>query len=147
MGARGYTLFELLIVMAVLGVAVSLAVPRFSTALGGVRLEMVAEELAIELRRTRNRAISQGREVAFRLDFDERSYGPVDGAMLRQLPAEVGLALQDHLGGTNRQGSGQILFFPDGSATGGRILIGKETDFLTLHVDWLTGRVHLLESS
>ena len=41
--------------------------------------------------------------------------------------------------------SGAIRFFPDGSSTGGRLTLSTERLGMAVDVDWLTGKVRILE--
>ena len=41
---------------------------------------------------------------------------------------------------------GAIRFFPDGSSTGGRITLSIDSMRYLVNVDWLTGRVKVMES-
>ena len=41
---------------------------------------------------------------------------------------------------------GAIRFFPDGSSTGGRITLSTDRLAYLVDVDWLTGKIHLLEA-
>ncbi|NBC88790.1 MAG: hypothetical protein GVX90_04750 [Alphaproteobacteria bacterium] len=38
-------------------------------------------------------------------------------------------------------------FFPDGSATGGRITLSRDERQYRIDIDWLTGRVKILDGS
>ena len=40
---------------------------------------------------------------------------------------------------------GSIRFFPDGSSTGGRVTLATDRESYWVDVDWLTGRVSVLE--
>jgi general secretion pathway protein H len=42
------------------------------------------------------------------------------------------------------EAAGSIRFFPDGSSTGGRVMIAAGNEKLSVDVNWLTGRVSIL---
>ena len=66
--ARGFTLFELLVVLAIMGLIAGLAVPRLAQGRPGQEAKLAASELVSSLREARSRAVSENRDVAFRLD-------------------------------------------------------------------------------
>ena len=43
--------------------------------------------------------------------------------------------------------AGNIRFFPDGSSTGGEIVLGDGRSKFHVQVDWLTGRVSILDAA
>jgi type II secretion system protein H len=62
---HGYTLAEILVVVAILGVAASIAIPDISTTNPG-KLELAAEEFAQAMRFARSEAIRTGQPRGFR---------------------------------------------------------------------------------
>jgi general secretion pathway protein H len=118
-------LLELLLVLLIAVSAISLVLPQISTVRTGVALKASARELAGALRATRSEAIARHREVPFVLDaaFKRR---------LAEVRAEV-------------SADAAIRFFPDGSSTGGKVTLGAGGLSYVVQVDWLTGRVVILE--
>ena len=49
------------------------------------------------------------------------------------------------LAACSEQDTGAIRFFPDGSSTGGRVTLMVGERSYAVDVDWLTGRVRVLE--
>jgi general secretion pathway protein H len=140
---KGFTLIELLVVMAILGLVLVAAVPLLPTSLSGVELRSAARQVASGMRTARARAIAQNREAVFSVDVENRLYGVAGQPGLGRLPAgfEVRLITADtELTGPT---SGGIRFFPDGSSTGGQVLLSGRGQRSTLAVDWLTGQVSL----
>jgi general secretion pathway protein H len=41
------------------------------------------------------------------------------------------------------EGTGRIRFFPDGSATGGRVTLIGQNQTLVVDINWLTGEIKL----
>lgn len=67
MRARGYTLIEVVVTLAILGILLALAVPAFAQWIGNVRIRSQAESIQNGLRQARQEAIKQNRAVAFAL--------------------------------------------------------------------------------
>ena len=141
-GAGGFSLIEMVVVVAVLGLALSIVAgfsPKRSTRL---QVTNAAETVAQAMRASRMRAITSGQAVLFDVDATRPAYS-VDGAM-RALPS--GLRL-----------SGErlpIRFMPDGSASSGAVRVANApvgadraaSQALTVTVEWLTGRVRVVDA-
>jgi general secretion pathway protein H len=127
----GFSLIELLVVLAVMGFVLALVVGY---------LEGTAAELASGLRLARSQAIADNRPVAFALDLAGHRYR-VGGDPPRLLPARLALGLLTVNGERRNATSGDIRFNPDGSSSGGRIVLAAGTRRVAVGVDWLTGRV------
>jgi general secretion pathway protein H len=136
----GFSLIELLVVLAIMGFALVLIVgykAPWSSALG---LEGTAAELASGLRLARSQAIADNQPVAFSLDLAGHRYR-VGGKPPRSLPAKFSIALLTVNGEKRSAAIGNIRFNPDGSSTGGRITLADGSRRVAVGVDWLTGRV------
>ena len=141
---RGFTLIEVIVVLAVLGLALALVVgykPPWSSGLG---VKATAAELASGLRLARSEAIVANRSVAFRLDVNGHRYRVGAGAE-RPLPANIVLELLTITGENRGPGVGDIRFHPDGSSTGGRISLAAGQQHVAVGVDWLTGRISIAD--
>ena len=137
--AAGFTLIELVIVIAVIGLALSLVSLRSNPVGPATHARAVAQELSGALRAARGEAIATNRAVAFVLDLSRRSYSWGRSAP-KDLPRDVGMALMT----TQEQASaagGQIRFYPDGSSSGGRVTIDVAGSVWWVGVDWISGRV------
>ena len=145
MSERGFTLLELLVVLSILGLALTIAVPRITQAISGPRLERLAQDAAIGLRKARSLAVAEGRPIAVTIDTaDGRLSGP-DESLGLDLPATISLGFETVTGVRVEEGEALLRFFPDGSASGGRLTFKSESRRIGLEVDWLTGRVRLEE--
>src|SRR5438270_13634701 len=90
--AAGFTLIEILVVLAILGVSLALVVgykPPWSSTLG---LRGAAAEVAAGLREARSEAILRNRQVSLDLDLARRRF-QVGAGRVRQLSPELSLAL------------------------------------------------------
>jgi len=140
----GFTLIELLASLAVLGLALSLIAgykPPWSRGLG---LRATAAELAANLRVARSEAILSNRPVVLDVDLVGHRYRVGTGTP-RHLPADISLELLTIAGEVLNGREGAIRFNPDGSSTGGRISLADGLRRVAVGVDWLTGRVSIVD--
>ena len=140
----GFTLIEVIVTLAILGLALVLVAgykPPWSSGLG---LKGTASELATQLRLARSEAIASNRQVRFDLDVTGHVYRVGTGAK-RRLPANLSIELLTITGESRRANVGDIRFNPDGSSTGGRIVLAEGTRRTAVGVDWLTGRVSVAD--
>lgn len=72
--AEGFSLIELVIVIALLGIALSIAAPSFREYIENLNLRSAAREIASDIFVTRERAISENRKYRIRFDRDAKSY-------------------------------------------------------------------------
>jgi type IV fimbrial biogenesis protein FimT len=64
---RGYSLIEVLIALAILGVVMSLGVPAFNTMMKNFQIRSAAESLVAGLQAARNEAVNRNASVRFQL--------------------------------------------------------------------------------
>ena len=138
--ATGFTLLELLIVLAILGLTTALAVPMFARAMPDLQAKAAARDVAAMLRSARSLAIAENREVAVVVDLDRRF---VDLAGVRSEAIKPGIALDLYTAMQELTGrrAGGIRFYPDGTSTGGRVRLSTTTHKYDVVVDWISGRV------
>jgi len=144
MRAGGFSLLELLVVLALAALLLNLAPPLVSTALPGTELEAAARELAAGLRMARSLAVTRQREASLHLDLERRTFRVAGSPRVHAIPHRLRLRLitaESELEGARQAG---IRFFPDGGSTGGRITLDNGRRTLGVDVDWLTGRVRIL---
>ena len=140
----GFTLIEIIVVLAVVGFALLLIVgykPPWSSGLG---VRGAAAEVASSLRLARSEAILRNRPVAFEIDLASRRFRAGSGAV-RQLPSHLSIALLTVQGERRDVSTGDIRFNPDGSSTGGRISLGDGAHKMAVGVEWLSGRVSIAD--
>lgn len=140
----GFTLVELLVVLAVLGLALTVAVPISRNAWPIVAARSGAETIAAALREARSDAIARNRESVLLVDLEGHALR-LNGGPPLSLDRGFGLALATGTEEVLRAGAGQIRFFPDGTSTGGRVTVTLEKKRLDVTIDWMTGRVRIVE--
>lgn len=133
----GFTMLEMLVALAIIGMAGALAAQLLRPQSSRLRLEAATRALCATLRAARSRAIAINAPAAVTFDLANKTYAsPVGG--LAVLPKEIALRLEV----ASREARGEaasIRFFPDGGATGGDIALDLGGRRAEISVNWLTG--------
>jgi general secretion pathway protein H len=137
----GFTLLELLIVLAIAAASFAMIGPQVSSGLATMKLNTAANDMASALRFSRSRAISNIREAEFFLDVERHRYRVTGRQKEYRVPESIHLKLLTAESEILGEGQGIIRFFPDGSSTGGRITLEAGQRTRLVDVNWLTGQV------
>jgi general secretion pathway protein H len=116
----GFTLLEMIVVVAVMGLALALLTGAGRPKSHALEEKAAAQQVAQAMRTARGQAISQGQPVA---------------VVLPPLPAWLAVSAEAP--------AGRIVFAPDGSASGGQIVLDGDGREMTVSADWLTGNVRI----
>ncbi len=142
----GFTLVEVLVVLAVVGLALGVVALRGPQRSPALDLRAAAGTVAETLRLARSRAVAGNRTVGVVFDVAGPSLR-LDGAPSRGLPTGISMAVTATLGNTAGGRLAAIQFAPDGSSSGGRVVLqggGRRTQ---VGVEWLTGRVSVADGA
>lgn len=143
--ARGVTLLELLVVLMIMALVAGLMMPMFGPGVSTAELKTAAREVAAGLRLARTEAVAKRREALVTLDLAQRTFR-VDGEQrVHPLPRNIELKLFTAQADLVSESVGAIRFFPDGGSTGGRVTLAAGERKFDVDVDWLTGRVTILD--
>ncbi|HOJ13194.1 MAG TPA: GspH/FimT family pseudopilin [Deltaproteobacteria bacterium] len=98
-GRSGLTLMEVMVVVAIIGILASLAIPNFSGWMAKRRLDSTAREVFTDFQRARSEAITRGRSVSIVFDDGADSYLVRDSAgevivPEKGMPDEMDLAVE-----------------------------------------------------
>jgi general secretion pathway protein H len=143
---RGFTLIEMLVVIAIIALIGAFVLPQFSGAQAKAEMTSTARRLAAGLRSTRSLAMAHGRSEAFSLDIAQGLYRAGTGTAQR-VGKNIGLTLVTASQERIDAAAGNIRFFADGSSSGGGIGLRAGTRNALILVDWLTGRVSIAEGA
>ncbi len=143
--AQGFTLLELIVVMALMAILMTLVPPMISSALPGVQLKSASRELAAGLRFARNHALTAREESTLTLNVNGRSYKVTGRDKSYSIADDLKIELLTAESETKGENIGAIRFFPDGGSTGGRITLSYGERAYGIDVDWLTGKVRILD--
>jgi general secretion pathway protein H len=130
----GYTLVELLIVLAIFGMMAAAALPLLSAAHPGLETRAAAAALAGDLRAARQEAIDRGAPERVMFDRARARYTIAPAGVKRVLKKGVGLAVHAAL-------RDEIDFYADGSTSGGTVVLSGAGAIRHVTVDWPAGRI------
>lgn len=132
--------------LAILGVALAIIATRGPARSPALEARGAAQQVARAMRLARSEAIAGNRDVEFTVDVARRGYR-VGQHPWQSLPRTLELGMVAVAERTADQALGRIVFSPDGGATGGRVRIAVGTASLIVTVDWLSGRVTVLDGT
>lgn len=140
--ARGFSLLEMILVIALIAAASLLATSALTGGMEGLRLRSSAKEIASQLRFTRAQAIATGRPQRFTIDPRAHAWtAPKDRS--GDVPRQLGIVFTGARETQPARGVGAIVFFADGASTGGRVRLTAKRAAWDIDVLWLTGEVKL----
>lgn len=140
MRSRGFTLVELLLVLAIIAIAMLLGAGVIGRGMDGLRLRSSANGIAAQLRFTRAQALATGEPQRFTIDPAAHAWqAPKDRH--GTVPARAAIVFTGAREVQPTEGQGAIVFFPDGASTGGRVRLQQGAAAWQVDVAWLTGQV------
>ena len=143
--SAGVTMIELLVVLSIMAALAAMAAPMLSGEVSGSALKSAAREVAAGLRYARNDAVATRQETRLVFDLEGRTFRIDRDARVHALPKKVDLKLFTAQSDIADDKTGAIRFYPDGGASGGRVTIAAGERKYEVDVDWLTGRVAILD--
>jgi general secretion pathway protein H len=148
-GARrkpvGVTLIELLIVLSIMAIIAGLVIPLLGNGVSSAELKVAAREVAAGLRLARSEAMATRHDTRVVLDLEQRKFQVEGDPRVHALPEKLEMKLYTAQSDLVSDRVGAIRFFPDGGSNGGRITLASGGRKFDVDVDWLTGRVAILD--
>jgi len=136
----GFSLIELMVVMVLVVGLFGLVGTSISRSVGGAELRNEVREIIAGLRHTRGQAIIKRTEMVFRADAENLTWQAA-GRDQQQLPEGLDITLTTARSEMTGENAGGIRFFPDGSSTGGSVLLSVDERKWYVTVGWLTGEI------
>jgi general secretion pathway protein H len=138
----GFTLIEMLVVLTIVALMMAVVVPAINRGMS-VTANDVARDVQIGLRKARADAVTQQKSQAFVVDTQNREF-QIRGRKTTRL--SEGIELTAKVAQSEAMdGKAAVRFYPDGSSTGGRIGVHQDDEQILINIDWLTGRVSLVQ--
>ena len=136
--SSGFSLLEMIVVLAIMAAAAALVLPQRHAPTGSAIVEGAAGQLANRLRLARAETIADSQDKTVTLDLEQKAYWLGGQSQHQQIDPRIAVSLHDDtfewVGGAR-----QIRFRPDGTATGGVIVLDDGTWRASVSLDWLTG--------
>ena len=143
--SSGVTLLELLVVLSIMAIVAAMVVPMFGGGVSTGELKGAARQLAAGLRLAQSEALATRRETGVALDLERRTFLVERDRHEHALPRDIELKLYTAQSDLVGEKVGAIRFFPDGGSNGGRVTLAVGERKYHVDVDWLTGRVAILD--
>lgn len=143
--SAGMTLVELLVVLVLMAIIAAVAVPILGPGVSNTDLKAAARKVAAGLRMARNDAVATRTDTRVVLDLEHRSFQIERDPRVYALPKEMQMKLFTAQSDLVSETTGAIRFYPDGGSNGGRVTLGAGERKYEVDVDWLTGRVAILD--
>ena len=134
---NGFTLLELLVVLAIIGAVLTVVPVLLSGRFGDASIATVEDQLIADLRLSRGKAIMENSPTSLVIDGDFAGYVLLPSRQQRRLPDGFRIVLRSASDGTAEK----VQFYPDGTTTGGRLQIALGDDRYPIDVTWPTGRI------
>ena len=139
--SSGFTLIELTVVLVVMGLGIAAVGINFSSGRAGTQIRSATRDLVSALRYTRGEALVRHEQTTLTIDFTENSYRISTRAKRYKIPDAIDVTLVTTQSERRGAGTAAIRFFPDGSSTGGRVMLERERFVRRIDIHWLTGHI------
>ena len=140
----GFTLVEMLIAVTILGLATGLVAAHGPLRSPAIEMQAAVTNVAQAVRLARSKAVATNMPVRFVVDTAVRSFG-VEGGEATVLPPSLAVAITTTAEAGTAGRLAAIRFNGDGSASGGRIELSDGQRRAQVGVDWLTGRISVVQ--
>jgi general secretion pathway protein H len=138
-------MLELLVVLAIMALAAAFVLPLFGSGVSTTELKGAARQVAAGLRLARSEAVATRQETRLLLDLEQRTMRVERDPRVLALPRELEMKLFTAEKDLVDAKEGAIRFYPDGGSNGGRVTLASGERRYDVDVDWLTGRVAILD--
>jgi len=126
----GYTLLELLVVVAIMGLIAALAAPAASRTIASATLNADARKAAGDLRALQHLAMERQEAITL----------TATGGTVAISPAGT---VQDIAALPLSAGNDAITYYPDGTTSGGTLRLSESGHALVIDIAWLTGTINM----
>ncbi len=143
--ARGFTLLELVVALAIIAAMYALVFPTLAPTTGHAQLEALTMNIAGLLKADRNASLRTRREVVTQFDLNRNEIRSGASARTVRLPPDVSLDLLTSAEGLSSASPTGVRFFSDGSSSGGALTLTRGRSGYEIRVNWFTGSVSFHE--
>lgn len=144
-GDSGFTLLEVLIVLALLSLATATAIVWAPGAFDRVALERTASRIERELTRLGAQAATTGQDQIAAIDVSTMPPTLRVGAEIMAIDSDTELRWVAAQEAGSDDERAMIIFFGSGGASGGTIALNRNISRVAIEVDWLTASIRRTE--
>ncbi|MGR8979522.1 MAG: GspH/FimT family pseudopilin [Gammaproteobacteria bacterium] len=144
---QGFTLLELLIVLAIIVLGFSVVAFNVSAGKGVMEHKAAVRDIVSALRYARGQALMFHQEKTVSFDLAKNSYTVSGRDKEYTIPAAIDVTIVTAQSELTGQGQGSFRFYPDGSSSGGRLLLERGSRAIQIDISWLTGHVKVENAS
>ncbi len=143
-GTGGFSLMELVVVLTIISLMLAMGAASIGSGGHASQVQAATRTLAASLAATRAAAIRSQSPAALTFDLEQRTYhgpGTRSGDVSGRFTDGIEITLRTARRERTKAPGGRIRFFPDGSSTGGIVLLSRGGRMRRIDVDWISGRV------
>lgn len=145
--AGGFTLIELITVLLVAVLATTAVGSRFFSGNPSQILRSTAQNMVSALRSAQTEAIARQQPVSVIFDTDSKVYAISDSNQVYSLNEAIAISLVVAEDEFTSGKQGKIVFFADGSSTGGRIKLELNRLIQQIDINWITGHIKMRDAN
>lgn len=138
----GFTLIEVLAVLAIATLIMSLALPFFGSKITPTKLDAAAYRLATLFETERYAARSSGQPTQLLIETDARQFHSARTNSRVQLPSAITIGIDTRK--MCAEGAAFVTFFPDGRACSPSIQLSGASITITLEINTVTGAISIV---
>jgi general secretion pathway protein H len=142
---KGFSLIEILIVLVIAVIIMGVVGPKISSGISSVKFKSITKEVVSGLRYARMKSITENRKIEFIVNLEQHFYRIDDENKNHPIPEDIEITLVTASTQVIGEEQGAIIYFPDGSSSGGRVTLETEQQKHLIDVNWLTGMVEVSE--
>lgn len=135
---NGFTIFELVVVLAIISVMVSITPGLYRAVVEGYEMRQAANDIAVAGRLLRLTAMESGETTQLAINTEENLLSGTEISL--QIPSGVILNFRPEQSLATTNGN-SISFYVNGASSGGVIELEKDDFLISVHFDWVTGSV------
>ncbi|MDY6863727.1 MAG: prepilin-type N-terminal cleavage/methylation domain-containing protein [Thermodesulfobacteriota bacterium] len=146
--AKGFTLLELIVVLVLMSLMSSLVLPKLYNSISSRDLKKSAQDIVNTLKFARYKAMVLKKILNLKIDVYRNELRLLSNSeeeiFFKKIPEEIKLRFYSEEEISDYEDSNTIIFFPDGTSTGGKFIIeNKMKERLIVTIPDLIGKIKI----